>query len=124
PGAGYPVHHLHRRERVDVHAWAAALDLSGNVEIRGARQVRVDAALHAYLGSPRGPRLLGALADLVERQRVGVGVGAALRDRAEPPSGVAYVGEFDFPRHDERHVIAVDLAAQAVGERRQRVQVG
>ena len=123
-GAGDAVHHLHRRERVHVHAGAAALDLGRDVEVRGARQVGVDAALHADLGRARGPRLLGALADLVERQRVGVGVGAALRERAEPAAGVADVGEVDVPRDDERHVVAVDLAAQAVGDRRQRVQVG
>ena len=36
----------------------------------------VDAALHADLGGAGGPRLLGPVGDLVDRQRVGVGVRA------------------------------------------------
>ena len=68
------------------------------------------------LGRARRPGLLGALADLVQRQRVGVGVGAALRERAEPAAGVADVGEVDVPGDDVRHVVTVDLAAQPVGD--------
>ena len=106
-----------------VHVRGAALHLGRDVEVRRARQVGVDAALHAHLGRARRPGLLRPLPDLVQGQRVGVRVGAALRERAEPAAGVADVGEVDVPGDDERDVVAVDLAAQAVGERRQGVQV-
>ena len=49
--------------------------------------------------------------DLVQRERVGVGVGAALRERAEPAAGVADVGEVDVAVHD-------------VGDRRRRPRRG
>ena len=44
--------------------------------------------------------------DLVEGQRVRVGVGAALGERAEPAAGVADVGEVDVPVDDVGDVVA------------------
>jgi hypothetical protein len=69
----------------------------GDVEVGGGRQVRVDPALHADLGGPEPPGLLGAVGDLVQRQRERVGVLAPLRERAEPAAGVAHVREVDVP---------------------------
>ena len=104
---------LHRAERVHVHVRHPLLHLAGDVEVRGAGQVGVDAALHADLGRAERPRLLGAVADLVQRQRVGVGVGAPLRERAEPAAGVADVGEVDVPVDDVGDVVADDVARAA-----------
>ena len=49
-------------------------------------------------------------ADLVHRQRVGVGVGAPLGEGAEPAAGVADVGEVDVPVDDVGDVVADDVA--------------
>jgi hypothetical protein len=84
----------------------------------------MDAALHAHLGGAGLPGLLGAVADLLQRQGVRVGVGAALGERAEPAAGVADVGEVDVAGDDVGDVVADDLAAQCVGDAGQRLQVG
>ena len=84
----------------------------------------MNAALHAHLGRTEQPRFLGTIADLVERERVRVGVRAALRERAEPAAGVADVGEVDVPVHDVGDVVAGRARAQIVGERAQRVEFG
>ena len=81
-----------------------------------AGQLGVDAALHADLGGAELPRLLGAVGDLVERERVGVGVGAPLGERAEPAADVADVGEVDVAVDDVGDVVADRLAAQVVGQ--------
>ena len=81
-----------------------------------AGQLRVDAALHADLGGAELPGLLGAVGDLVEGERVGVGVGAPLGERAEPAADVADVGEVDVPVDDVGDVVADGVAAQVVGE--------
>ena len=60
------------------------LDLGREVEVRGAGQVGVDAALHAHLGGAGLPGLLRPVRHLGQGQGVGIGVGAALRERAEP----------------------------------------
>ena len=86
------------------------------VEVRRRRQLGVDAALHADLGRAEVPRLLGAVGDLVEGQRVGVGVGPPLGERAEPAADVADVGEVDVAVDDVGHLVADGLAAQLVGE--------
>ena len=72
--------------------------------------------------APGLPRLLRPVADLLQRERVGVGVGAALRERAEPAAGVADVGEVDVPGDHVGDVVAGRVAAQRVGERGERVQ--
>ena len=64
-------------------------------------QTSVAPAAHA--SSTRSPTC-------VQRQRVGVGVGAPLGERAEPAAGVADVGEVDVPVHDVGDVVAVDVA--------------
>jgi len=58
----------------------------------------------------------GPVADLLQRQRVRVGVGAPLRERAEPAAGVADIGEVDVAGDDVGDVVADDLAAQRVGD--------
>src|SRR6185312_3133919 len=123
-GAGGAVDDLHRGEGVQVDARLAAFDLEGEVEVGGAGQVGVDAALHADLGRPGRPGLVDAVADLGHGQGVGVGVGAALGEGAEPAAGVADVGEVDVAVDHVGDVLAVDVGAHRVGQRRERVQVG
>ena len=137
PGPGGAVDDLHRAERVHVHLGHPLLHRGGEVEVRRTGELGVDAALHADLGRAELPGLLGAVGDLLQRQRVGVGVGAALGERAEPAADVADVGEVDVPVDDVGHVVADGLPAQRVGElhdlveqlalrghQRQRVLVG
>ena len=92
------------------------LHRGGEVEVRRAGQLGVDAALHADLGGAELPGLLGPVGDLVEGERVGVGVGAPLGERAEPAADVADVGEVDVAVDDVGDVVADRLAAQVVGE--------
>jgi hypothetical protein len=73
--------------------------------------------------APGGPRPVHAVADLLEGQRVGVGVGASLGEGAEPAAGVADVGEVDVPVDDVGDVVAGDVPADGVGQRAQRVEV-
>src|SRR4029077_3182885 len=65
----------------------------------------------------------GTVPDLLQRQRVRVGVGPALGERTEPAAGVADVGEVDVAGDDVGDVVAVVLAAQRVGDAGQRLQV-
>src|SRR6202008_4326160 len=109
-GAGGTVDDLHRREGMDMHARYARLDRPGDVEVRGAGQVRVDSALHADLGRAHLPRLLGAVGHLVEREGVRVGVGASLGEGAEAAAGVADVGEVDVPGDDVGDLVADRVA--------------
>ena len=66
--------------------------------------------------APRRPRLLGPVGDLVERERVGVGVGAPLGEGAEPAADVADVGEVDVAVDDVGDLVADGVAAQVVGQ--------
>ena len=79
-------------------------------------QISVAPAAHA--SSTRSPTCC-------HRQRVGVGVGAPLGERAEPAAGVADVGEVDVPVDDVGDVVADDVAR---GRRRpgapERLEVG
>src|SRR5205823_14447211 len=88
------------------------------------RQVGVDAALHADLGRACRPRLVDAVAGLLQRERVRVGVGATLSERAEAATGVTDVGEVDVPGDDVSDVVTDGFPPQAVGEACQRVQLG
>ncbi len=92
-----------------VKIWASPLDFGSDFEVRCPWQVGMDPSLHADLGGARVPRLGGAVADLLQRQRVRVGVGPALRERAEPAAGVADVGEVDVARDDVADLVANDL---------------
>src|SRR3984957_11823519 len=114
-GAGRPVDNFHRGERVYVKIWAASLDFGSDFEICCSWQIGMDTTLHAHLGGAGLPRFDRAVADLLEREGVRVGVGAALGERAEPAAGVADVGEVDVAGDDVRDVVADDLAAQRVG---------
>ena len=62
--------------------------------------------------------------DLVQRERVGVGVGLALGERAEPATDVADVGEVDVPVHDVGDVVPDRVPPQLVGEGGHGVEVG
>ena len=104
------------REGVHMHARDALLHRPRDVEVRRAGQVGVDAALHADLHRADVPGLLGPVGDLVEGERVGVGVGAALREGAEAAAGVADVGEVDVPGDDVGDVVADGVAG--AGRRR------
>ncbi|CAG7271707.1 hypothetical protein PICSAR26_04483 [Mycobacterium avium subsp. paratuberculosis] len=114
PALGHPVGDLHRRERVHVHRRHPRLDRADQIGVAGDRQFGVDAALHAHLGGAGDVRLPGAVGDLLGRQRVRVGVALALREGAEPATGVADVGEVDVAVHHERHVVADGVAAQRI----------
>ena len=115
-GAAGAVDDLHRRERVDVHLRHPALHRGDQVEVGGAGELGVDAALHAHLGRAELPRLLGAVGDLLQRQGVRVGVGAPLGERAEPAADVADVGEVDVAVDDVGHLVADGLPPQVVGQ--------
>src|ERR1700677_2781666 len=107
-----------------MHIGDTPLDFASDFEVRCSRKVRMDASLHADLGGPRGPRLLRAVTDLLQGQRVRVGIGAALRERAEPAAGVADVREVDVAGDDVGHVLAADLSPQCVSDAGQGLQVG
>jgi hypothetical protein len=68
------------------------------------------------------PRFLGTVPDLPQRQRIGVRVGAALGERAEPAPGVADVGEVDVPGDDVGHVLAGGVFSHIVGQAGERIQ--
>ena len=122
PRAGGRVDDLHRAEGVHVQVGAPGLDGADDLDVDRARQVGVDPALEADLGRPEGPRLGGAGGDLLDAERVGVGVGLALGERAEAAAGVADVGEVDVPVDHVGDVVADGVAAQPVGEGAQRVE--
>ena len=105
-----------------MHPRHPPLHRSDEVEVGGAGQRRVDAALHAHLGRADLARLLGPVGDLVQRQPVRVGVALPLRERAEPAADVADVGEVDVAVDDVGDVVADRVAAHVVGQPDQRVQ--
>ena len=109
---------------MNVKIWATPLDFGSDFEIRCPWQIGMDASLHAHLGGTGFPGLGGTVPDLLQRQRVRVGVGPALGERTEPAAGVADVGEVDVAGDDVGDVVADDLAAQRVGDAGQRLQVG
>jgi hypothetical protein len=84
----------------------------------------VNASLHADLGCAGVPGLGGAVADLLEGEGVGVGIGAALGERAEPAAGVADVGEVDVAGYHVGNVVADHVPAQGVGDTGQRLELG
>ena len=116
------VEDLHRAERVDVHLGRAPLHRVDEVEVERARQIGVDAALHADLGGALAPRFLGAVGDLGERERVGLVVDLTLGERAEPAAHVADVREVDVAVDDVGDVVADGLGAQTVGDPAERVE--
>ena len=116
-----PVRAVPLTTSIGLNAWTCisgtrCLDRGDQVEVRRRGQLGVDAALHADLGRAEVPGLLGAVGDLVEGQRVGVGVGAPLGERAEPAADVADVGEVDVAVDDVGHLVADGLPAQVVGQ--------
>ena len=117
------VQHLHRAERVDVDIRCRGLHRVEQVEVERPRQVGVDPALHAHLGAPPGRRLAGSVGDLGERERVGLRVDLALRERAEAAPDVADVGEVDVAVHDVGDVVADGVAPEPVGDGAQRLEV-
>ena len=118
PGAGGAVDDLHRRERVHVHL--------GHPPLHRARRDRstpspgssgsIPPCMQTSV-APSVPGLGGAVGDLVERQRVGVGVGTPLREGAEAAADVADVREVDVPVDDVRHVVADRLRRRSSASR-------
>ena len=100
----------------------APLHRVDDVEVEGARQVRVDAPLHAHLGGASAPRFLRAVGDLLERERVRLVVDLALGEGAEAAAHVADVREVDVPVDHVRDVVADRFGAQAVGDPTERVE--
>ena len=66
--------------------------------------------------APSSHASCGPVGDLVEGERVGVGVGAPLGERAEPAADVADVGEVDVAVDDVGDLVADGLPAQVVGQ--------
>ena len=122
PALGDAVDDLHRGERVHVHRRHPLLDRPHQIGVAGHRQFRVDAALHAHLGRACDVRLPRPVGDLVDRQRVRVGVALALGERAEPTAGVADVGEVDVPVDDVGDVVADGVAPQRIRQRSNGIQ--
>jgi len=75
------------------------------------------------LGRAEGPGLVDAVAHLRHRQRVGIRVGATLREGAEAAAGVADVGEVDVAVDDVADLVADRVAPHPVGEVGDRVEV-
>src|SRR5699024_6198221 len=96
----------------------------GDVEVRGPGQVRVDTPLHAHFRRTGLPGLLGTVGHLVEGERVGAGVGTALRDRAESAARVTDIGEVDVACHDVGDVVADRVLPYPVGQIGQGLQFG
>jgi hypothetical protein len=70
------------------------------------------------------PGLLGATAHLLQGQRVGVGISTPLGEGTEPAPGVADVREVDVAVDDVGHLVAHGVAAQVVGDPRERIKRG
>ena len=107
-GARRAVDDLHRAERVHVQPRlrvASPRAAMSKYAVPG-RSGWMPPCMHTSVAptSPRPPR--PASPTSVERQRVGVGVGASLRERAEPAAGVADVGEVDVAVDDVGDVVA------------------
>src|SRR3979411_114748 len=67
-GEFYPVDNLHRRERVDVHAWHSILYRAQNVAVVEGRQSMRQAALDADFGGAESPGFNGFVRHLIEAQ--------------------------------------------------------
>ena len=124
PGPGGRADDLHRAERVHVHARRRGQDGADDVGVGARAQVGADAGLDAHLGRAELLRLGGPAPDLLQRQRVRVGVGGSLGERAEPAADVADVGDVDVPVDHVGDVVADGVTTHGVGERGDRVEVG
>ena len=118
------VEDLHRAEGVDVDPRDARLHGVQEVQVEGPREVGVDTALHAHLARALGPGLLRAVGDLLERERVRLGVHLSLGERAEAAPDVADVREVDVPVDHVGDDVADGLPAQAVRDRSEGIEVG
>ncbi len=113
---------LHRAERVHVHPRRRREHRPDDAGVGVRAQVGADPGLDAHLGRPEGLRLGRPAPDLGQRQRVGVRVGRALCERAEPAADVADVGHVDVPVDDVGDVVADGVPAHVVGQPGQRLQ--
>src|SRR5580704_1236340 len=107
--------HLERRESMDVDPRRGLPDGPANLDVRLAREARLDAALHAYFGRAAIPGFARPPGNLVERQRVRsaskVFAELALGKRTELAFEVADVGVIDVARHHIRNHVAAHVAA-------------
>ena len=116
---------LHRREALEMHVGADALEPPQQLQVVVERQIRMQAVDHVHFGQglvPPGPQLVP---HLVERQ----GVGAVVTrlqpgERAEQTARDADVGRLDPDVVIEERPAGMPPFALAVGEPAQRQEVG
>ena len=116
---------LHRREALEMHVGADALEPPQQLQVVVERQVRVQTVDHVYLGQglvlPR-PQLVP---HLLQGQGVGTVVaGLQAGERAEQAACDADVGRLDADVVVEERPARVPPLALAVGQPTQRQQVG
>ena len=107
-----------RRERMHMHLRHRRLHRAADLQIFLAGVGRMDAALHADLGSSACPRLAHPPRDLVHGEIVGLAAQVlahlAFREGAELALERTDVGVVDVAGDDIAHGVAVHLAAQIV----------
>src|SRR5712692_4094196 len=113
-GDAREVAHLNHGERLQVHARAALLESSHQVQEIMERQVRVQAADQVKLGGAFADALLGARKDLFERKGVRAGSIGAAAESAQPAMRHADVGGVDVAVDVEVADVAVALLADVV----------
>jgi hypothetical protein len=113
------------RERLDMDVGCQLLQSAHHLEVVVERQVGVLAADDVDLGDAAdGQGLAGLLHDLVDRERVGVGVALVVAEGAEQAAVAAHVGVIDVAVADEVDLVAHGAGAGEVGHGPQGEDVG
>ena len=98
-----------------VHARNAIFDRTHQVEVGRARQVGVNATLHAHFRRAYRPGLLSAIGHLLERQRERIYIVLTLSEGTETATGVTHVREVDVAVDDVCHLVADSIASNVIG---------